>query len=77
MAEGRRPTAPSTAPAPTTTGPLWHDRNFGTYWAGQAVSQFGDRVSELAIPLTAVTVRSVLAASSRTAASAIASSPAW
>ena len=45
MAEGRRPTAPGTAPAPTTTGPLWRDRTFGTYWAGQAVSQFGDRVS--------------------------------
>ncbi len=56
MAEGRRPTAPGTAPSPTTTGPLWRDRNFGTYWAGQAVSQFGDRVSELAVPLTAVTV---------------------
>ncbi len=42
--------------APTTTGPLWRDRNFGTYWAGQAISQFGDRVSELALPLTAVAV---------------------
>ena len=30
--------------------------NFATYWAGQAVSQLGDRVSELALPLTAVTV---------------------
>jgi len=40
----------------TTTGPLWRNRNFDTYWAGQAVSQLGDRVSELAIPLTAVAV---------------------
>ena len=40
----------------TRTGPLWRDRDFGTYWAGQAVSQLGDRVSELALPLTAVAV---------------------
>ncbi len=36
--------------------PLWRDRNFTTYWSGQAVSQLGDRVSELALPLTAVAV---------------------
>jgi MFS family permease len=35
--------------------PLWRDRRFATYWAGQGVSQFGDRVSELALPLIAVT----------------------
>jgi MFS family permease len=40
----------------STTRPLWRDRNFATYWSGQAVSQLGDRVSELALPLTAVTV---------------------
>ncbi|GLY97138.1 MFS transporter [Actinoplanes sp. NBRC 103695] len=28
---------------------------FGKYWAGQTVSEFGDRVSELALPLIAVT----------------------
>lgn len=36
--------------------PLWKDRRFSTYWAGQAVSQLGDRVSELALPLIAVTM---------------------
>ena len=35
--------------------PLWRDRQFATYWAGQGVSQFGDRVTELALPLIAVT----------------------
>ncbi len=35
--------------------PLWRDRRFATYWAGQGVSQLGDRVSELALPLIAVT----------------------
>jgi MFS family permease len=34
--------------------PLWRDRRFATYWAGQGISQFGDRITELAIPLTAV-----------------------
>ncbi len=36
--------------------PLWRDRRFATYWAGQGVSQLGDRVSELALPLIAVTM---------------------
>ena len=40
----------------TRRRPLWRERNFATYWSGQAVSQLGDRVSELALPLTAVTV---------------------
>jgi predicted MFS family arabinose efflux permease len=41
-----------------TTAPsrLWHDRRFVTYWAGQTLSEFGDRISELAIPLIAITV---------------------
>lgn len=34
---------------------LVRDRRFSTYWFGQTVSQLGDRVSELAIPLIAVT----------------------
>jgi len=34
---------------------LYRDRRFATYWAGQAVSEFGDRVSELALPLIAIT----------------------
>ena len=54
MAEPRPSTA-AASPAPHTAR-LWRDRNFDTYWAGQAVSQLGDRVSELAIPLTAVAV---------------------
>ncbi|MEP6631968.1 MAG: MFS transporter [Lapillicoccus sp.] len=36
--------------------PLWRDRRFATYWFGQGVSQLGDRVSELALPLLAVTM---------------------
>lgn len=35
---------------------LWRDRRFATYWTGQAISQLGDRVSELALPLIAVTM---------------------
>jgi MFS family permease len=35
--------------------PLWRDRRFSTYWIGQGVSQLGDRVTELALPLIAVT----------------------
>ena len=34
---------------------LYRDRRFATYWTGQAISELGDRVSELAIPLIAVT----------------------
>ena len=30
------------------------DRRFGLLWAGETISQFGDRVSELALPLIAV-----------------------
>ncbi|MET8161639.1 MFS transporter [Sphaerisporangium sp. NPDC005289] len=33
---------------------LWRDRRFRRFWAGQSVSQFGDRISELALPLIAV-----------------------
>lgn len=39
----------------TRTHPLWRDRRFATYWSGQTVSQLGDRISELALPLIAVT----------------------
>jgi MFS family permease len=35
---------------------LCRDRWFVTYWSGQAVSELGDRVAELAIPLIAITV---------------------
>ncbi|MEU8662641.1 MFS transporter [Actinoplanes philippinensis] len=37
-------------------GPLWRERRFTAFWAGQTVSQFGDRISELALPLIAVTM---------------------
>ena len=30
------------------------DRRFGSLWAGETISQFGDRISELALPLIAV-----------------------
>lgn len=43
------------AGAPATDR-LWRDRRFVTYWSGQTVSEVGDRVSELAIPLIAVTM---------------------
>ncbi|WP_019063797.1 MFS transporter [Streptomyces prunicolor] len=33
---------------------LWRDRRFVRFWCGQSVSQFGDRISELALPLMAV-----------------------
>ncbi|KOV69411.1 transporter [Streptomyces sp. MMG1121] len=33
---------------------MWRDRRFRRFWAGETVSQFGDRVTELALPLLAV-----------------------
>lgn len=41
--------------APTTRNPLWRDRRFATYWAGQGISQLGDRITDLALPFIAVT----------------------
>lgn len=35
---------------------LWRDRRFRTFWSAQGVSEFGDRISELALPLIAVTM---------------------
>lgn len=40
---------------PTPRLSLWRDRRFIRFWSGQTVSQFGDRVTELAVPLIAVT----------------------
>lgn len=40
----------------SSPGRLWRDRRFATYWAGDAVSTIGDRISELALPLIAVTM---------------------
>lgn len=33
---------------------LWRDRRFARFWAGNSVSQFGDRITELALPLIAI-----------------------
>lgn len=38
------------------TARAWRGRRFRRYWAGQTVSEVGDRVTELALPLTAVLV---------------------
>lgn len=46
--------AASRQPAPASKGSLWRDRNFLTMWTGQAFSQFGAQVTELAIPVLAV-----------------------
>jgi len=35
---------------------LWRDRQFRTFWSAQGISEFGDRISELALPLIAVTL---------------------
>jgi MFS family permease len=43
-------------PASAQKGSLWRDRNFLTMWAGQALSQFGAQITELAIPVLAVLV---------------------
>ncbi|MFE4450669.1 MFS transporter [Streptomyces sp. NPDC056796] len=40
---------------------LWRDRRFRRFWAGQSISEFGDRITELALPLTAVTALSASA----------------
>lgn len=49
-------TAADAHPGMPSTARLWRDRRFATYWGGQTVSQLGDRVSELALPLIAVTM---------------------
>jgi MFS family permease len=47
-------TQPTPAPAPK--GSLWRDRNFMTLWSGQALSQFGGQITELALPVLAVLI---------------------
>ncbi|WP_371632754.1 MFS transporter [Streptomyces sp. NBC_01259] len=42
------------APAISRSVSLWRDRRFTRFWAGNSVSQFGDRITELALPLIAV-----------------------
>ncbi|WP_194396909.1 MFS transporter [Microbacterium atlanticum] len=46
--------APSPSSAPARRRSLWRDRNFMTLWSGQALSQFGAQITELAIPVLAV-----------------------
>lgn len=36
--------------------PLWRERRFATYWAGQTFSDVGDRITEIAVPLIAITL---------------------
>jgi MFS family permease len=48
-------TAESTAADPAKTS-LWRDRNFTTFWAGQALGQFGAQLGQLALPVLAVTL---------------------
>lgn len=48
-------TADSTA-ADTAATSLWRDRNFTTFWTGQAMSQFGAQLGQLAFPVLAVSV---------------------
>ena len=43
-----------TSPSAPAGRSLWHDRRFRTFWIGETLSQFGDRISELALPLIAV-----------------------
>lgn len=38
----------------TPSRSLWRDRNFLTMWSGQALSQFGAQITELALPVLAV-----------------------
>jgi MFS family permease len=38
----------------TRPASLWKHRAFRTFWAGETISQFGDRISELALPLIAI-----------------------
>ncbi|MCP2635588.1 MFS transporter [Microbacterium sp. HD4P20] len=58
-AQGSRPDSNATAPAANGApgapkGSLWRDRNFLTMWSGQALSQFGAQITELALPVLAV-----------------------
>lgn len=43
-------------PAAPHSRSLWHDGNFLTMWGGQALSQFGSQITELALPVLAVLV---------------------
>jgi MFS family permease len=46
----------SVAAQPAGTKSLWRDRRFVAFWTSYTVSQVGDRVTELALPLIAVVI---------------------
>ncbi len=46
----------STQASASTTPTLWKNNDFLKFWAGQTISVFGSAVTNLALPLTAVTV---------------------
>jgi MFS family permease len=46
----------STSEAIPARRPLWRDGRFATFWSAQGVSELGDRVSELALPLVAISI---------------------
>lgn len=53
------PGTTNTAPQSDTTrqaASLWRDRNFTTFWSGQAVSQLGAQLGQLAFPVLAVSL---------------------
>ena len=57
---GAAATSPATSPATATPrrggGGLWHHRGFRRLWIGETVSQFGEMISQLALPLVAILV---------------------
>lgn len=48
------PNGPDGTDAAVHAPSLWRDRNFVTMWGGQALSQFGAQIVELAVPVLAV-----------------------
>ena len=49
-------TAADHQPTQTRRGGLWHHLDFRRLWIGETVSQFGSMISQLALPLVAITV---------------------
>jgi len=47
-------TDPESTSQGTTPKAIWRDANFDRYWAGHALSAFGDQITALALPLIAV-----------------------
>lgn len=54
MSQSVKSTSEGPGEAPAPRGSLWRDGNFLTMWTGQALSQFGAQITELAIPVLAV-----------------------